>query len=66
MKKLMIAASAVCLIGMGMTSCKKSYECDCVTGISFDTTQVTSKGKDAVDACNKEDKILQLKDCFPA
>lgn len=66
MKKMMIAAAAVCLIGAGMTSCKKSYDCECTVFASGDTTQVTAKGSDAVEACDSEDKVLQLKDCWPA
>jgi hypothetical protein len=66
MKKTMIAAVAVCLIGFGMASCKKSFNCECTVFASGDTTQVEGKGKDAVAACDDEDKPLQFKDCWPA
>ncbi len=66
MKKMIFATVAICLIGFGMGSCKKSYACDCTIWLSGDTTNRDGKGKDAAQACDKEENTFQLEDCWPA
>ena len=61
MKKLLVAASIV--IALGMTSCKKDYNCDCRdtgTGKVFETTQYPNTGLiDARNACKDRQSFWQ-------
>ena len=61
MKKLLVAASIV--IALGMTSCKKDYNCDCKdsnTGVKFETTTYPNTGLiDAQKACKDRQSFWQ-------
>ena len=65
MKKILfVAVIAVA----AMSSCKKEYDCDCVSFSTAATEVRTEKGKDAADACDDaENKVLGISDwtCTP-
>jgi hypothetical protein len=66
MKKLLTLVAVVAIAG-SFTSCKKKYDCDCIT--TMGTTEVReAKGKSAQEACDdSEEKLLgiSLETCTP-
>jgi hypothetical protein len=66
MKKILTLIAVVAMIG-SMSSCKKTFQCDCSTlGVYTETKE--GKGKTAQEACDDvEEKFLgvSLEDCVP-
>jgi len=66
MKKVLTLIAVVAMIG-SMSSCKKTFQCDC-SSMGSATTTKEGKGKTAAEACDDaETKILGIstEECVP-
>jgi len=60
MKRLMIAGALTMLLTVGMTSCKKDYDCECRDGNVLETTTYPNTGLvDARNACKDRQSFYQ-------
>ena len=64
MKRLFLSATLAAVFALGMTSCKKDYQCDCKdttgTGSNFETTTYPNTGLvDAQKACKDRQSFWQ-------
>ena len=60
MKRLLFSASIAAVFALGMTSCKKDYNCECKDGTTIETTTYPNTGLvDARNACKDRQSFWQ-------